>query len=286
MTRTLLLAAGIIALAVTPALAAPVYHLNLNGTDDTVSVSVNEQIKARLHMTEADRLLGFSTDIHFDNTKLSLFSIVEHPGDLNFSGDVSFEEVNNAINFFLDNFSRETPFPLTGTSESDPEQFTDSEGRHSGVVLDMNGNNSLDFEEVNTVINDFLDVFAGSSVVYWTDVVAAREAAEGKPGESVEVFDPPEASNTGGANPGVIRDITGVLLARPEKVQQGTRPGFGFTGDANLATLIFTINQGVAAGTDTTITFENSVYIDEDFQDINSDVIPITGAPATVNFVN
>jgi hypothetical protein len=207
-----------------------VFNLS-NLETNTKTVSVGEQFKAYLVVKGAVDMTGVSVDINFDNTGLELIDITEVPGDLNFAGMIDLnKEVVEIINQFVAEFNFEA---------DDNKGFTDGWGRFSAVVYDKNGDGYTDLnEEVIPVINQFVDEFNFADPVYWTQEVLYTSEFD----ESVEVFDPVSKSNTGGANPGVIDDITAVLLKRPDRPD--TAP-FGYSGNAVVVTLTF---KALAAG--------------------------------------
>jgi hypothetical protein len=262
----------------------PTYNLDVDpvtsGIQTATTVNVNDSFLVQVVMTNADRLLGYSFDLDFPEGLVELVAVYENPGDLNFDSNVGLDEVNAGISFFIENQTRPGgPWPLTAEDIADPQQFiyprdpVTDEGPRNGILLDMSGDNALGLDEVNMVISEFiLDQLPVSDqnkalgqVQYWTDLAADRAGEN----ESVEISDPPSVSNAAGR----ADDITGVLLARPDRVVGGTRPGFGLSGDLVLVTAKF---KAIAAGV-ATLSFvhegdEHPVYIDEDFQNILTDV--------------
>ena len=276
-----------------PGWAQPTYNIDLDtvqaGVQTTKTVNVNDEFLVQVVMTGADRLLGYSFDVDFPEDVLDLVAAYENPGDLNFDSLVGLDEVGASIDFFIENAGRPVPWPLTAEDPADPQQFiyprdpgTD-EGPRNGVLLDANGDNQLGLDEIGRLIDEFIldarpddaESRALGKTTYWTDLAAARAGEN----ESVEIADPPALSNVGGTPPGRVNDSPAVLLARPDRVVDGTRPGVGLSGDLVLITLRF---KAKAAG-QATLAFvheggEHPVYINEDFQDINTDVIDVLEA--------
>lgn len=293
----------VIALAIlvtsVPGWAQPTYNIDLDtvqaGVQTTKTVNVNDEFLVQVVMTGADRLLGYSFDVDFSEDLLDLVAAYENPGDLNFDGLIGLDEVGAGIDFFIENQVRPIPWPLTAEDPAAPEQFVyprdpgTDEGPRNGVLLDANGDNQLGLDEIGRIIDEFIldqrpddeESRALGKVAYWTDLAAGRDGLN----ESVEIADPPALSNVGGTHPGRINDITAVLLARPDRVVSGTRPGFGLSGDLVLMTLRFKAKLAGQA----TLSFvheggEHPVYINEDFQSIDTDVIDVLEAntPASV----
>jgi len=203
---------------------------DLNDLDtNSVTVSVGEQVEAYLVVKDAANMTGVSVDITFDNTGLQLVDIVEVPGDLNFDGSI---DLNNEVVPIINQFVAEFNFEV-----DDNAGFTDGYGRQSAVVYDKDADGLTGLnDEVVPVINQFIDEFNFAPAVFWTQEVLFTSSFD----ESVEIFDPVAKSNTGGDNPGVIDDITVVLLKRP-----GRTEAFGYTGNAVVAKLTF---KALAAG--------------------------------------
>lgn len=192
--------------------------------NNDVSISAGEQVEAYLVVRDATNMTGVSVDITFDEEGLELVDISEVPGDLNFDGSIDLNnEVVPIINQFVKEFNFEAP---------DNSEFQDGYDRFSAVVYDKNADGFTDLNtEVIPVINQFVDEFNFAPAVFWTQEVLFTSDYD----ESVEIFDPVAKSNTGGDNPGVIDDITVVLLKRP-----GREEPFGYEGDlAVIAKLTF-----------------------------------------------
>jgi hypothetical protein len=228
------------------------------GIQNAITVSksaslADRTIVANLVAAGAVDLTGVSVDIGFDAaTALTLQSIKEVPGDANFDGSLDLtNEVLPAINQFVGEFN----FDPTAT----PENFRDGYTRNSYVIFDTDGSNTLELtEEVLPVIDEFVLEFNfdPQAEIYWTRQVIGYDPQFD---ESVEVFDAPAKSNVGGANVGLIDDITAVLLKRP-----GRAGDFGFDGDAIIATLKFVVRSDAQTG-EHQFTFPQAVYIDKTF---------------------
>lgn len=247
------------------------------GIQNSLTVAQGDQFEVHIVATNVNNLLGWSADVVFDPALLELQDSKANPGDLDFDSKLQFSELNQAIGFYVENAQTHDPdWPLTDLNSN--ECFVDDSGNKSGVLLDLDGDNFLSFKELNRVIGEYVDDVKDPDgttqrVVYWTDKIFGRAGFDYN--ESVSVADPPSFSNTGGDNEGIVKDLVGVLLARPEVVQSGVRTDFGFDtdtlGDAVLMTLSF---EALAAG-QATIGFDNAVYINEAFQDVDTDVIPV-----------
>lgn len=212
--------------------------------------------QAKLVITGAQKMTGVSVDIAFDATQaLDLVRIKEIPGDLNFSGDLQLnEEVLAIINQFVAEFNFEKEFG----------DFVDGFGRNSAVVYDLNNNQATDLEEVLLVINEFVDEFNFEATEYWTRQVTKVSENDG----SVAVFDPVSKSNVGGANVGMIDDLTSVLLI--DRAARGDQ-AFGFDGDAIVATLTFRVKSTAPAG-EYVFSFPQAKWIDNTFTSVATDI--------------
>lgn len=243
-------------------MAQPTVNLDLDATQDgiqavrTISKSASladRTIVANLVATGAVDMTGVSVDIAFNAaTALTLQSIKEVPGDANFDGALDLtNEVLPAINQFVGEFNFDP--------DATPENFKDGYDRNSYVIFDVDGSNTLELtEEVLPVIDEFVLEFNfdPQADIYWTRQVIGSDPLYD---ESVEVFDSPAKSNIGGANVGLIDDITAVLLKRP-----GRTGDFGFTGDAIIATLKFVVRSDAQTG-EHEFSFPQAVYIDNTF---------------------
>lgn len=276
--RGLLIGLTLLVMAM-PGWAQPTYNFDLEpvtpGIQTASQVAVNDVFLVNVVMTNALDLLGYSFDFDFPEGLLELIAVYENPGDLNFDSIVALDELAATINFFIANLTRDPRWPLT-SDEGDPEQFL-FEGARAGVVLDMNADNDLGLDELSLVINEYILDLQGSGQTYWTDIAYGRD--NGGPNESVEIADPPGLSNAGMPGAGRVNDITAVLLARPDRVVGNVRPDFGVDGDLVLVTLKF---KALAVGS-AVLSFvhegdEHPVYIDENFQNIETDVIDVLEA--------
>lgn len=273
--RTICCVVVALALCTTGAMAQPTFTFDFDpftdGMQEQTTATVGDRFEVNIVMQGVDDLLGYSTSVSFDPDLLSLMDVRENPGDLNFDSKVSLSELNNVIGFFVQNIKTGRNWVLTSDTD---ECFIDGNQNKSGVLVDLDGNNQLSLSELNRVIGDFVDDIkdptgATQRIVYWTDLLASRQGFGFN--ESVEVSDPPAISNKGQVGEGIVQDITGVLLARPD-VAETERLGFGYDtstlGPAHLVTLKF---EAKAAGTPQ-LNFVDPVYILEDFADINTDV--------------
>lgn len=246
--------AGVLA---APGIMAQTVNLDMDpstaAVDSEITVAPNETFDVFLVIQDAADMTGVSVDIAFDATQvLTLLGIKEIPGDLDFSGDLQLsEEVLAVINQFVCEFNFGCVF----------DDFRDGFDRASAVVYDQNGNQQTDLDEVLDVINEFIDEFNFAGTSYWTRELK-QAAAPGEYAESVEVFDPAAKSNPGGANPGLIDDITAVLLKRPEA------SAFSYSGNAIVTRLTFQAKSG-ASGLQSEFSFPQAVYIDSSFVGTN-----------------
>jgi len=236
--------------------------------EDEVTVNNGDKFKVNLIVEGAADMTGVSVDVQFDSAALALRSVKEVPGDLDFSGSIqSVEELTSIISQFLNEQN-----DFLGTTNL--STFVDGHGRSSGVVIDVNGDNKINsIEELTVIINEFLEEqnsFLTAVTPYWTRAVL--QAGEDR--ESVEVFDPVGKSNAGGDNPGIIDDITSVLLRRPGA-------DFSFTGNAIVVTLEF---EALQTGTHT-FSFPQAVWIDTLFSDLETDVKTLSDPTATPQVV-
>ena len=212
-------------------------------------------------------LLGVSFDFSFPTAQLNVVEIRETRFDLDFSGEQDFAEVNDIVEFFLATLG--TPMTVDQFSYS----YNDGTGditTNPGVLIDPDDDSQLSFAELDGYIGEFLANLGGTDVPFWTEVVSRRTGFN----ESVEVSDTVAAIN----QTGVAEDNTVVLLARPENVVGGTRPDFGFDGDAILFEVVWrAVGTGVA-----NITVSNAVGIDESFTTVPADVQPIANVVNSV----
>lgn len=256
--------------------SAQMFNVDLDAADSeidkTLVVNEGDTVTANIVVSGVEDLLGVSTDILFDATDvLELTDIQAIFGDLNFSGTVAFAEIINLISFYL-----------AGTPV---DEFVDNSGNQSGIIIDKNRNNSFDFAEVIATISQYLQ--GDSGVQYWTVEVATDASRNTHENESVPVFDPVAKSNVGGDHPGLIEDITAVLLRRPEGSEGGApKTGFGYDcstyGNAIVCTLKFKVKSG-APKEESVISFGKSVMIDESFSNIDTDIITIPNESSTLD---
>jgi hypothetical protein len=221
------------------------------GVQGTATVAPGQEFQVYLVVEDAANMTGVSADLIFDATNLELVSIREVPGDLNFDGQLnSGLEVIPVINQLIkeDNF-------IAGFDD-----FEDGYLRNSNVVYDTNNNQMTDGSEVLAIINELIRVDNFADTQYWTREVFTQTPAAYN--ESVEIFDPVSKSNTGGEHPGLVDDMTSVLLARPDRDKENN---FGYSGDAIVATLTFKAKATAQAGT-YTFSFPEAVWISNQFK--------------------
>lgn len=262
-------------------LAAPAFgetfQIDLNGStpsvDQSISAAKGSTLTVNLVVSNAVDLMGVSADVLFDATNaLELTDIQSTFGDLDFSSIVSFQEIMKLISFYL----AETPV----------DQFVDTNGNHSGILVDKNRDNIFGFTEIMSGVSQYVAAEGGTQ--YWTMNLANDGARGSHSNESVPVFDPTAKSNVGGQHPGLIEDITAVLLRRPEG-STGGAPAAGFGYDAAnyggapaiICTLKFKVKSTAPASTD--LTFGKSVMIKENFANIDTDIITADNEPSTIN---
>lgn len=240
--------------------------------EQTRQVAKGETIKVNLVVTGAVDLLGVSADVSFNADALELKDIEANFGDLDFSGIVGIQEIAAIIAAFING----TPV----------DQIEYPAGVFPGILLDKDRSGVFGITEVADAIGQF--VRGDSGTQYWTMLVSkdADRKVDGQMNESVAVFDPVAKSNTGGDHPGLIEDITAVLLRRPEASEGGAPAvGFGYSesvyGPAIVCTMTFQVKNAAAAG-DTALSFGKSVFIDELFQNIDTDIQTADNEPSTL----
>lgn len=239
--------------------------------EQTLQVNAGGTVTANLVVTGAENLLGVSADVLFDATNaLELTDIQATFGDLDFSSVVGFQEIVGIIGWYL--------------SGDDVENLVDPFGNNSGIIVDKDRNGTFGFTEVIDSISQYLQ--GANGVQYWTTELATDTDRQTHQNESVPVFDPVAKSNVGGEHPGLIEDITAVLLRRPEGSEGGTTAsGFGYDsskyGNAIICTLKFKVKNDAPAG-DTLLSFGKSVYISEDFTDIDTGIKTAANESSTI----
>jgi len=225
------------------------------GVQGTATVAPGQEFQVFLVVEDAANMTGVSADLIFDATNLELVSIREQ---LN-SGLEVIPVINQLIK--EDNF-------IAGFDD-----FEDGYLRNSNVVYDTNNNQMTDGSEVLAIINELIRVDNFADTQYWTREVFTQTPAAYN--ESVEIFDPVSKSNTGGEHPGLVDDMTSVLLARPDRDKENN---FGYSGDAIVATLTFKVKAAAQAGA-YTFSFPEAVWIDNGFTGL-ADVMDLA-TPAT-----
>ncbi len=236
--------------------------------DLTLAVNAGSAFKTLVRLNETSNLLGVSFDFAFDNTKLNVTNIRETRADIDFSGVQSFNELTGLIHWFAANAG-------TG-AQVNTFNYTYNDGTGTittqpGVVIDVNGNGSFDFNELTGYVNEFAANAGGSDIPFWTEVINKNTNRRDGGGaaftynESVEVFDRVADINA----TGTAEDNTVVLLARPNDGRDASGvlvPGYGFDGNAILFQVEF---QALAGSSGTAnITISNAVGIDEGFQSL------------------
>lgn len=241
--------------------------------DQTRQVAKGATFKVNLVVTGAEDLLGVSADVLFDATSvLELTDIESTFGDLDFSGIVGIQEIASIISAFING----TPI----------DQIEYPAGVYPGILLDKDRSGVFGITEVADAIGQFVRGDGGTQ--YWTTLVSkdADRKVDGQMNESVSVFDPVAKSNAGGEHPGLIEDITAVLLRRPEANEGGApATGFGYDaatyGPAIVCTMTFKVKNAAPTG-DATLNFGKSVFIDELFQNIDTDIQDAANQPSTI----
>ncbi len=227
------------------------------------AVGQDSTFEVHLVVTGAVNMTGLLVDLSFDSEVLELLNVREVPGDLNFSGDLQRVEEVEAIR---------SQYEAEQAGEATFADFVDGFGRRSAVVYDSNANQRTDLSEVLAVEREYEAEQTGTATDYWTRAVFDQTPA--RYNESVEIFDPPVRSNLGGVHPsgvhpGLIDDLTVVLLKRPDR----TEP-FGFNGDAIVCTLTFRLKPGALQGT-YAFGFPQGLWIDNTFTGLDDGVMSL-----------
>lgn len=177
-------------------------------------------------------LMGLSCNIRFDNSVLRVDDIFEIPGDMNFDGRSNIADIL-------------TLGERLGIDVSEHPEL---------ALYDLAGTGFVDRDDID-ILRDYLNL----ETLYWTQNPNTSDFDIVR--ESVTLFEDPEASNA----KGIIEDIASVLLRRPETPIEG----FGFTGDARVATIVFEIIGG-ETGQSVVLSLEDGVVLDEGTA-VNSD---------------
>ena len=256
--------------------SAQMFNVDLDAADSDIDkahdVNKGGTVTANIVVSGVEDLLGLSADILFDATEvLELTDIQAVFGDLDFSSDIPYQEIFNLISFYV--------------SETPVDEFVDFNGNQSGIIVDKNRDNEFDYSEIFAAISQYVLKDSGGTQ-FWTDQLVNDESRDHM-NESVPVFDPVAKSNTGGEHPGLIEDITAVLLRRPDGSEGGTTAtGFGYDcgtyGNAIVCTLRFKVKSDAPTGA-SVISFGKSVMIDENFSNIDTDIIVVPNESSTLN---
>lgn len=245
------LTVGIVAVMGGPALAVGVDQTIVNVdldattavTETTANWPSNPAVLQKTHLVlepqqpgqVIDDLTGVSADLRFNHNLLELVDVYELAGDINFDG---FQDVGDLVTVF-----QSSTFDLC--KDDDPDTFIS--------YYDVNRDTCVDVGDLVTVFQS--EMFDSAGGVYWTN----NEGADIR--ESVEVFDPPAKSNTGGANAGLVDDLVSVLLLRPDSdpaVQSGDLSNNPWSGSrAIVATLVWRTKAGAAGTTDIEVVAQN-----------------------------
>lgn len=180
---------------------------------------------ATLVLKGAVDLVGVNCDLVFDNSKLSVVTISETRGDVNFDGRANIADILTLSERYG-----------ASSNEKGYSYFKrDQSGQNTDVI------NEKDIEAVKPFINE--------NNIFWT-----KNANDdlSKMRESVEIFESPAVSNKNGR----IADIVSVLLSRIHPYPAG----FGFSGDARIAEITFKVIGDISKGTK--ISFEKGIAID------------------------
>lgn len=184
---------------------------------------------ATLVLDGAVALTGLTVDLRFDPAKLQVVSINETVGDVNFDGRSNIADV----------LTLAERFEATLDANSGNPEYDYFDLVPSGVI---------DMDDINTLMAQI-----NQTNLYWTSNPNADGFGDFQTyPESVEIFEDPAVSSA----KGLIDDIAVVLLPRDHPPQEG----FGFTGDARIATITFRIVDGQSG--ETTISFEDPIVLD------------------------
>lgn len=278
MTRKVCLGLFLAAIVLAAPAFGETFNIDLNPStpapDTSIQAAKGSTLTVNLVVTNAVDLMGVSADVLFDATNaLELTDIQSTFGDLDFSSIVSFQEIMKLISFYL--------------AETAVDQFVDQNGNHSGILVDKNRDNIFGFTEIMAGVSQYVAAEGGTQ--FWTMNLANDGNRTAHSNESVPVFDPVAKSNVGGQHPGLVEDITAVLLRRPEGSTGGaSATGFGYDSanyggaPAIICTMKFKVKSTAPTG-QTSLTFGKSVMIRETFADINNDIITAGNAPSQID---
>ncbi len=230
-----------VCMTVLPAMAgqndSAVFTLDFSASNDTKNESdtsgdpviTDGMFTATLVLDNSTALTGLTVDIRFDPAVLQLVSINETVGDINFDGRSNIADVLTLAERFEASLD-----PDTGNPEYD--------------YFDLVPSGVIDMDDINSLLAQI-----NQSDLFWTSNPNAEGFGDFQSfPESVEIFEDPAVSTA----KGLIDDIAVVLLPRDHPPQDG----FGFNGDARIATITFQVVEGQSG--QTTISFEDPIVLD------------------------
>ena len=202
-----------------------------NKTESTLGsepVITDGLFTATLVLDNAVSLTGLTVDLRFDPNVLQVVSINETVGDVNFDGRSNIADVLTLAERF-----EATLDETNGNTEYD--------------YFDLVPSGVIDMDDINTLMARI-----NQTDLYWTSNPNTDGFSDFQTyPESVEIFEDPAVSSA----KGLIDDIAVVLLPRSHPPEDG----FGFSGDARIATITF---QVIGQSGDTTISFEDPIVLD------------------------
>lgn len=154
-------------------------------------------------------------------------------------------------------------------------------------MLDRDGSGAFSLLEMADAITNFNREAIGFAP-YWNQRIGPIDPYREHEKDTITFFPPLSAYSSLGVCTGEAQFVGG-LLARPNQVWNGTRPGFGFTGPyAVLAKCAFYVNQ--EADRDVLISIApDSVIWREDLMDIGvtgeRGMIPMSAQPLTIHVI-
>lgn len=213
------------------------FTLDFSSSDDTKSESTigaepaitDGVFTATVVLDNAVSLTGLSVDLRFDPNVLQVVAINETVGDVNFDGRANIADVLTLAERYEATLDADT-----GNPEYD--------------YFDLVPSGVIDMDDINSLMSKI-----NQTDLYWTSNPNATGFGDFQTyPESVEIFEDPAVSNA----KGLIDDIAVVLLPRDHPPQDG----FGFTGDARIATITFQVVEGQSG--QTAISFEDPIVLD------------------------
>jgi len=227
--------------------------------DTAMTVAVGDEFTALVRLNGAENLRGVGFDLAFDEKRLEVLEFRETRMDLDYDGKQSLDE-KTAIQAFYEAFTY-PDVPLVNLFSYSFDTGEGPIGTYPGYLMDfISRNGILDPAEMNAYLSEYAGNQTETDIPFWTEVVSRRPGYN----ESVEFVAPLGEINASGQ----ALDNVSLLLKRP-----GTPlSGFGFDGDGILFEIRFrALQQGMAD-----IGLFSAWWIDEDFADINTDVLPVS----------